>query len=371
MKANCFIKVLFISCLTACTLALDAQTPTRNYVDLTQAADQSVHAVVHIKTTFLYRTSVWEDFFGGSFWEDFFDFAMPGGIAEHQAMGAGSGVIIGSDGYIVTNNHVVEDAQDIVVTLNDKREFKATIVGTDPQTDLALIKIDAENLPSLSFGNSDEVRIGEWVLAVGNPFNLTSTVTAGIVSAKARNLGILGENTTVESFIQTDAAVNQGNSGGALVNASGELIGINSAIASGDGYFTGYSFAIPSNLARKIVDDLRKYGSVQRAVIGINVSEIDFERAQQLQLPKVQGLEIASVLAEGSAENAGLAAGDILTAIDGREINSVSELREVVSQYSPGDTISISYLRDGRQNTARAVLLNDMGTTDLQYNTND
>ena len=365
------VKVLFISCLAVCTLALNAQTPTRNYVDLTQAAEQSVHAVVHIKTTFLYRTSVWEDFFGGSFWEDFFDFAMPGGIAEQQAMGAGSGVIISDDGYIVTNNHVVEDAQEIVVTLNDKREFKATVIGTDPQTDLALIKIEVENLPTLRFGNSDEVRIGEWVLAVGNPFNLTSTVTAGIVSAKARNLGILGENTTVESFIQTDAAVNQGNSGGALVNAAGELIGINSAIASGDGYFTGYSFAIPSNLARKIVGDLKKYGSVQRAVIGINVSEINYERAQQLQLPKVQGLEIVSVAAEGTAENAGLVAGDILISIDGRETNSVSELREIISQYSPGDTVAISYLRSGRSATTNAVLLNDMGTTDLQYNTND
>ena len=263
MVMKVFCKYLIVIGLLASSMSLDAQTSARNYVDLTPAAEHSVQAVVHIKTQFLYQTSIWEDFFGGSFWDDFFEFSMPGGTREHLAMGAGSGVIISPDGYIVTNNHVVEEAQDITVTLNDKREFKATVIGTDPLADLALIKIDAEGLPTLEFGNSDEVRIGEWVLAVGNPLNLTSTVTAGIVSAKARNLGVFGQNSSIESFIQTDAAVNQGNSGGALVNVDGKLIGINTAIASGTGYFTGYSFAIPSNIASKIVMDLKQYFIMQ------------------------------------------------------------------------------------------------------------
>ena len=361
------IKLLITTLLVVFVTGASAQSASRSYVDLTSAAEQSVHAVVHIKTTFLYRTSVWDDFFSGSFWEDFFNFSSPFGSYEQQVMGAGSGVIISPDGYIVTNNHVVENAQDIMVTLNDKREFPATIVGTDPQTDLALVKIECDGLPTLTFGNSDEVRIGEWVLAVGNPFNLTSTVTAGIVSAKARNLDILGENTSIESFIQTDAAVNQGNSGGALVNASGELIGINSAIASHTGYYTGYSFAIPSNIARKVVGDLKEYGMVQRAVLAVTIQEVDNNVAQELNLSQVKGVCITSVADDGAAYRAGLQQYDVITSINGSEVNSVSELREVMAQYSPGDRVEVAYLRNGSSHKTPLTLLNSEGTTQLYY----
>lgn len=361
------IKLLITTLLVVVVTGASAQSASRSYVDLTSAAEQSVHAVVHIKTTFLYRTSGWDDFFSGSFWEDFFNFSSPFGTHEQQVMGAGSGVIISPDGYIVTNNHVVENAQDITVTLNDKREFPATIVGTDPQTDLALVKIECDGLPTLTFGNSDEVRIGEWVLAVGNPFNLTSTVTAGIVSAKARNLDILGENTSIESFIQTDAAVNQGNSGGALVNASGELIGINSAIASHTGYYTGYSFAIPSNIARKVVGDLKEYGMVQRAVLAVTIQEVDNNVAQELNLSQVKGVCITSVADDGAAYRAGLQQYDVITSINGSEVNSVSELREVMAQYSPGDRVEVAYLRNGSSHKTPLTLLNSEGTTQLYY----
>ena len=241
------------------------------------------------------------------------------------------------------------------------------MVGTDPQTDLALIKIETDNLPVLEFGNSDDVRIGEWVLAVGNPFNLTSTVTAGIVSAKARNLDILGENTSIESFIQTDAAVNQGNSGGALVNADGKLIGINSAIASGNGYFTGYSFAIPSNIARKVVGDLKRYGSVQRAYIGVAVVPIDNALASELNLSEVKGLLVRQVTADGAAERAGIRTDDIILSLDGHEINSVSELKEIVAQHSPGDNMAVSFLRNGHLQKINLTLLNNVGNTNVLY----
>ena len=360
------VKVLVTTVLIAFSLTVSAQSGGRQYVDLTDAAEQSVHAVVHIKTQFLYQTSVWEDFFGDSFWSDFFGNSFPG-TTQHEVLGAGSGVIISSDGYIVTNNHVVEDAKEVTVTLNDRREFKATVVGTDPQTDLALVKIESSGLPVLEFGNSDDVRIGEWVLAVGNPFNLTSTVTAGIVSAKARNLNILGENTSIESFIQTDAAVNQGNSGGALVNANGKLIGINSAIASGNGYYTGYSFAIPSNIARKVVDDLKQYGTVQRAYIGVAVVEIDNALADELNLSEVKGLLVRQVTADGAAERAGLRVDDIILALDGREINTVSELKEIVAQHSPGDNMAVTIRRNGQKQKINVTLLNNVGNTNVLY----
>ena len=360
------VKVLVTTVLIAFSLTVSAQSGGRQYVDLTDAAEQSVHAVVHIKTQFLYQTSVWEDFFGDSFWSDFFGNSFPG-TTQHEVLGAGSGVIISPDGYIVTNNHVVEDAKEVTVTLNDRREFKATVVGTDPQTDLALVKIESSGLPVLEFGNSDDVRIGEWVLAVGNPFNLTSTVTAGIVSAKARNLNILGENTSIESFIQTDAAVNQGNSGGALVNANGKLIGINSAIASGNGYYTGYSFAIPSNIARKVVDDLKQYGTVQRAYIGVAVVEIDNALADELNLSEVKGLLVRQVTADGAAERAGLRVDDIILALDGREINTVSELKEIVAQHSPGDNMAVTIRRNGQKQKINVTLLNNVGNTNVLY----
>lgn len=366
MKRFAFIKVLIFTVFVFFSLGAGAQGSPRQYVDLTDAAEQSVHAVVHIKTQFLYQTSVWEDFFGDSFWSDFFGNSFPG-TTQHEVLGAGSGVIISPDGYIVTNNHVVEDAKEVTVTLNDRREFKAAVVGTDPQTDLALIKIESSGLPVLEFGNSDDVRIGEWVLAVGNPFNLTSTVTAGIVSAKARNLNILGENTSVESFIQTDAAVNQGNSGGALVNADGKLIGINSAIASGTGYFTGYSFAIPSNIARKVVGDLKQYGAVQRAYIGVAVAEIDNALASELNLSEVKGLLVRQLTADGAAERAGIRADDIILALDGHEINTVSELKEIVAQHSPGEILAVTVLRSGKKQKINVTLLNNLGNTSVMY----
>ena len=366
MKNFFRFKMLIFIGIISLSFGACAQNDSRQYVDLTGAAEQSVHAVVHIKTQFLYQTSVWEEFFGDSFWSDFFGNSFPG-TTQHEVLGAGSGVIISPDGYIVTNNHVVEDAKEVTVTLNDRREFKATVVGTDPQTDLALIKIETDNLPVLEFGNSDDVRIGEWVLAVGNPFNLTSTVTAGIVSAKARNLDILGENTSIESFIQTDAAVNQGNSGGALVNADGKLIGINSAIASGNGYFTGYSFAIPSNIARKVVGDLKRYGSVQRAYIGVAVVPIDNALASELNLSEVKGLLVRQVTADGAAERAGIRTDDIILSLDGHEINSVSELKEIVAQHSPGDNMAVSFLRNGHRQKINLTLLNNVGNTNVLY----
>ena len=278
---------------------------------------------------------------------------------------AGSGVIIASDGYIITNNHVVEDAEKITVTLNDKREFNATLVGTDAEADLALLKIEESNLPYLTFGNSDQVRIGEWVLAVGNPFNLTSTVTAGIVSAKARNLNIMDESSNIESFIQTDAALNQGNSGGALVNVQGELIGINTAIASGTGYYTGYSFAIPSNIARKVANDLKTYGVVQRAYIGVSIMDITPQKAEELNLNSLEGVVVSLVDENGAARQSGLKEGDVILAINDTKTNSASELREVLMQHSPGETVSVRVLHKGEVYVRNVYLLNRQGTTDI------
>jgi S1-C subfamily serine protease len=243
---------------------------------------------------------------------------------------------------------VVQDAVEITVTLNDKRVYKATIVGTDPGTDIALIRIEEKNLPFLNYGNSDEVKIGEWVLAVGNPFNLTSTVTAGIVSAKARDINILGSKGAVESFIQTDAAINPGNSGGALVNTKGELIGINAAIASGTGYYTGYSFAIPVNIVRKVVEDFMKYGKLQRAYLGVYFREIDEQLARDKGLNDLRGVYIDDVISGGSAEKAGIHKGDVIVRIQNKPVNGKSELQEVVSQLSPGDHITVTISRDGK-----------------------
>ena len=315
-----------------------------NLPDFETAAAISVHAVVHIKSEFRTKSFVYDDFF------QFFNFGNPTPreyISPYTAMG--SGVIISADGYIVTNNHVVQDAVGITVTLNDKRVYKATVVGTDPGTDLALIHIDENNLPFLSYGNSDEVKIGEWVLAVGNPFNLTSTVTAGIVSAKARDINILGSKGAVESFIQTDAAINPGNSGGALVNTKGELIGINAAIASGTGYYTGYSFAIPVNIVKKVVEDFMKYGKIQRAYLGVYYREIDDQLAKDKALNDLRGVYIDDVIEGGSAEKAGIHKGDVLIGIQNKPVNGKSELQEIVSQLSPGDNISVSLIRDGKE----------------------
>ncbi|MEJ5303317.1 MAG: Do family serine endopeptidase [Bacteroidales bacterium] len=327
--------------------------------DFVEAANLSVHAVVHIKAEFSRKNYFYDDFFG-----DFFNpFRFP--QQENALIGTGSGVIISPEGYIVTNNHVVQDASKLEVTLNDKRVYEAKIIGTDPSTDLALIKIEETDLPYLTYGNSDDLKVGEWVLAVGNPFNLTSTVTAGIVSAKARNINILSnrEGNTIESFIQTDAAVNRGNSGGALVNTRGELVGINAAIASGNGYYTGYSFAIPVNIVRKVVKDLLQYGEVQRAYIGVQIREVDADLAKEKGLERIKGVYVAGVMENGSAEKAGIKPGDVITSVQGIEVNSNAELLEIIGQYSPGDKISVTVERKGTPLTYDLMLTNDKGTT--------
>lgn len=365
MKAKTFFILLSMSVLTSLTISSSgyAQTATNatRYVDLTTAAEQSVNAVVYIKTEFMQKNAAWDDFFGGTIWENFFGMAP----SMYPVQAAGSGVIVSPDGYIITNNHVVEDAVKATITLNDKREFNGTIVGTDPTADLALIKIDAEDLPYLTFANSDSVRIGEWVLAVGNPMNLTSTVTAGIISAKARQLDIPGHSKTEESYLQTDAAVNSGNSGGALVNASGKLVGINTAIASGNGYYTGYSFAIPSNIVKKIYLDLQKYGQVQRAFLGIAIMEIDAATAKQYNLDDVKGIYVAEVEEDGAAAQNNLMEGDVITHIDKIPVNSLAEVRGVLKTKSPGDVVRVTVIRNKEKIIKNVTLLNDKGTTEL------
>ena len=334
--------------------------PTENTPDFVNAAEASVNAVVHIKTTIVRKTSSYNDFFG-AFLEHLY--GIPG---QSQNMVAyGSGVVLSPDGYIVTNNHVVEGADEVEVTFNNKMVRKATIVGTDPTSDLALVKVDADELDYLVFGDSDMVKVGEWVLAVGNPFNLTSTVTAGIVSAKARNIGILGENSNVESFIQTDAAVNRGNSGGALVNTKGELIGINAAIASHTGSYEGYSFAIPSNIVRKVVDDLLMYGETQRAYIGIYPQEMNAELAEKAGMRDIKGVYVADVTTDGAAEKAGIKKGDVIDRINGNQVNTTTQLMEVIRQYRPGDEVDVEVIRNGKLQYYKVGLLNEEGSTDV------
>ena len=333
-----------------------------NLPDFETAAAVSVHAVVHIKSEFQKKSLVYDDFF------QFFNNAPREYISPYSAMG--SGVIVSPEGYIVTNNHVVQDAVNVTVTLNDKREYKATVVGTDPSTDLAVIRIEESNLPFLAYGNSDDVKIGEWVLAVGNPFNLTSTVTAGIVSAKARDINILGSKGAVESFIQTDAAINPGNSGGALVNTRGELIGINAAIASGTGYYTGYSFAIPVNIVRKVVGDFTKFGKIQRAYLGVYYREIDDQFAKDNKLSSLSGVYVEDVVNGGSAEKGGIKSGDIILSVQGKPVNGKSELMEVVSQLSPGDKITVSVLRENKQIDLPVTLVSENQNTQVALNNN-
>lgn len=332
--------------------------------DFTAAADMTIHAVVHIKTEYEgRRSSVYDYFFD---FHDFFDNPRGGG-QQQPVVATGSGVIISPDGYIVTNNHVVAEANKVQVTLNNKRTYDAEVIGTDPSTDLAVIKVKADDLPFMTFGNSDETKIGEWVLAVGNPFNLTSTVTAGIVSAKARNINILGspDGTSIESFIQTDAAVNRGNSGGALVNTRGELIGINAAIASGTGYYAGYSFAIPSNLVRKIAADLRDYGSVQRAYIGVNIREINSEMAEEAGIEDLSGVYVADVTENGAAKEAGIKSGDVILKVENVFVNSPSELLEVIGQHNPGDKVNLAVRRNNKDISFDVTLKNREGNTSL------
>jgi serine protease Do len=289
-----------------------------NFVD---AANNSIHSVVHIKTKVM-RSGVRSS---NPFYQYFFDQGMQ---SQQQQMGSGSGVIISEDGYILTNNHVVTNADEVEVTLNDQRSYIAEVLGTDPNTDLALIKIKEENLAYIPYGNSENVQVGEWVLAVGNPFNLNSTVTAGIVSAKGRNINILQEEFAIESFIQTDAAVNPGNSGGALVNTKGELIGINTAIASTTGTYSGYSFAVPVNIARKVVDDILEFGTVQRAFIGVSIRDLNGKIASEKGLSVSEGAYVQGLSKDGAAYDAGIREGDIIVAIDAVKVKNVPELQE-------------------------------------------
>ncbi len=341
------------------------------YVDLTTAAESAVNAVVYIRVTTNSRTQTvtvqdpFADIFG-----DFFGFGGRGGTQRRQVQtpkreASGSGVIISSDGYIVTNNHVVKDADELSVKLNDNREFKARIIGNDPQTDLALIKVEEKGLPTIPIGNSDDLKLGQWVLAVGNPFNLTSTVTAGIVSAKARALGA----NSIESFIQTDAAINQGNSGGALVNERGELVGINAMLYSNTGSYSGYGFAIPTTIMNKVVADLKEFGTVQRAVLGVmglDVADyIDSEKAkgQTVDLGTVTGFYVNSVEENSTAAELGLEKGDVLTAVDGKPVTKRSELLEELAKHRPGDKVSFTYMRHKKSHTSSVVLRNAQGTT--------
>ena len=315
------------------------ETSSTNYVNFEKAAEISVKSVVHIKSKYLedeiYR--YYDPFFGNRYFNN-----------PREKVASGSGVIISENGYIITNMHVINDAKEIEVVLNDKRTYTAEILGTDPNSDLALLKIDASKLKYLEFANSNELKIGQWVLAVGNPFNLSSTVTAGIVSAKSREINILNDG-GIEAFIQTDAAINPGNSGGALVNTDGDLVGINTAIHSNTGSYTGYGFAIPSNMVKKIIEDLKDFGEVRRAYIGIHILDLNAGVAKELDLDDANGVFIAKVLKNSAAEKAGIKSYDVITKINDRKINTVSQLNEIIIQFDPGDQINCTVLRDNKE----------------------
>ena len=328
---------------------------SENTLDFTDAVANSIDAVVHVKTKMFreYQVNPLYEFFFGE---------QPRAEAP-PLLGFGSGVIISRDGYVVTNNHVIEDSDEIVVVLDNKKEYNARLIGTDPSTDVALLKVDAEDLAFLPFGNSDELRLGEWVLAIGNPFNLTSTVTAGIVSAKARNLPLnRAQEYSIESFIQTDAAVNPGNSGGALINTRGQLVGINTAIATRTGSFSGYSFAIPVTIVEKVVNDFIEYGAVQRAILGVEIRDVTAELAREENLDEIEGVFVAGVRDGGAAKEAGIRPKDIIIAIDNKRVNSMSELQEMVSKYRPGETVRVVIKRNGELKQYDLVLRNLEGS---------
>ncbi len=338
-------------------------TSSAGTIDFRAAAEQTVHAVVHIKTKFTSQQTYYDPFQG------FFGGGSGMQIVPKEQESSGSGVIISNDGYIVTNFHVVQNAEKIEVTLNDKRTYEAELVGTDPNTDLAVLRVQEKGLPFIAYGNSDDVKVGEWVLAVGNPFNLTSTVTAGIVSAKARNINIISGNGSgsgaVESFIQTDAAVNPGNSGGALVNTLGQLVGINSAIATSTGSFSGYSFAIPVNLVRKVVVDLVEFGTVQRGYLGVNIKDVDAQLVKEQKLGKLNGVYVVGVLADGAAASAGLDGGDVIVKVGEIFVNNVSELQEQVNNFRPGDKVVVTYVRDSKEKIVNVILKNKNNGAEL------
>lgn len=327
-------------------------------VDLTYAAEQTVHAVVSVRTSTMVsgqnNNPIMEFFYGNN------------SRQPREMKGLGSGVIISADGFIITNNHVVEDAEKINVKLNDNREFEAQIIGRDPNTDIALLKIKADNLSYIKYGDSDQLKLGEWVLAVGNPFNLTSTVTAGIVSAKGRNLDMLSDKQfKIESYIQTDAALNMGNSGGALVNTRGLLVGITSAIVSSSGAYAGNSFAVPVNIVKKVVEDLKQYGEVQRAFIGVSIGDVtpDLIDKENLKLDAIKGVYLSKVNDGGAASDAGLKEKDVIVKFNGVSVGSVSELQEQVGKFHPGDKADVTYIRNGKENSVALVLKNYDNTT--------
>ncbi|GAA4412526.1 trypsin-like peptidase domain-containing protein [Nibrella viscosa] len=348
--------------------------PTNGPGDFTYAAEAATPAVVHIKTT-VTRTvrqqqipDIFRDFFGDEFGRQ------QGPPRRQQGQASGSGVIISRDGYIVTNNHVVQDASEVEVIMTDKRSFKAKVIGTDPLTDLAVVKIESGNLPAITLGDSDALKLGEWVLAVGYPLDLESTVTAGIVSAKGRGIGILNQNmdrndpkadTPIESFIQTDAAINPGNSGGALVNLRGELVGINSAIASATGYYSGYGFAVPVSLVKKVTADILKYGNVQRGYLGIIPIELDSKRAKEVGTNVGRGIYINEVVDNGAAKAAGLKKGDVIVKMEGQPVDSDAQMREIIGRRRPGDVINITVSRDGSERDFKVELRNRNGGRDV------
>ena len=331
--------------------------------DFTKAAEKTVNAVVGIKNTQQVQQQM------QSMNDPFFDFFFGQRGYQQQPPkareGYGSGVIISSDGYIVTNNHVIDQADELKVTLNDGREFTATLVGTDPNTDIALIKVDGKDLPTVSFGKSDDLKVGEWVLAVGNPFMLTSTVTAGIVSAKARSLGMSGGQLGIESFIQTDAAVNPGNSGGALVNTAGDLVGINTAIYSQTGNYAGYSFAVPSSIVSKVVSDIKQYGQVQRALLGIMGGNVTAAVVEQENLKVNEGVYVSEVSKDGAAEEAGIKAKDVIVSINDVNVKTMAQLQEQIARFRPGDKVKVTVNRDGKVQNFTCTLKNSQGNTSV------
>lgn len=359
-------KILYEPSAVQPSIHLASLTDTPNHTtapNLVHAAQIATAAVVHIKAKYEAKVmhtpkantpldQLFKEFFGEGF---------DSGPKEYKSQpqhAAGSGVIITTDGYVVTNNHVIEGADQIEVTLDDNRQYSAQLVGQDPNTDLALLKIKEKGLPYLQFGNSDTLQIGEWILAVGNPFNLTSTVTKGIVSAKARTIDVPQNKNQmrIEAFIQTDAAVNRGNSGGALVNLKGELVGINTAIATNTGNFTGYSFAIPASIVKKITDDLKKYGAVQRAMLGISIRDVDANLAEKEKLKSVSGIYINDVSKNGAAAAAGIQPGDVIVAINGNKVKNTSQIQEQVARYKPNDKVRITYYRKSQEKTVTVIL---------------
>jgi serine protease Do len=345
----------------------EPQSPQVQLPDLTKAAEKSVHAVVHMTTKVkaqgngMNENPLFDFFFGPK------GYNQPRGNTQEPEynVGAGSGVIISPEGYIVTNNHVIDEADHIEVILNDNRKFSAKVIGRDPNTDIALVKIEARDLSYLTWGNSETLKLGEWVLAVGNPFNLNSTVTAGIVSAKSRSIGIISGQIPLESFIQTDAAVNPGNSGGALVNAVGDLVGINAAIATRTGSYSGYSFAVPASIARKVVDDLKQFGEVQRALLGVEIKNIDDSLAKEKHFDKIEGVFVGKTTEEGAARQAGIKAGDVILSVNGNQVNTVAQLQEQIAKYRPGDKVMIDVKRDGNPKQFNVILRNTKGDTSI------